>query len=75
MRSHALKTPLPARAQGGNHIPLKQIRARGQGDRVAHAGLEERGLRGEEVEGFEDGGAVAVLQELDEGFDGGDGHG
>lgn len=75
MGAHGVEATLPRRAEGGDHVPLEEVGAGGETDGVADAGLEEGGLCGEEVEGLEDGGGVGVLEELDEGFDGGDGHG
>lgn len=75
MLSHSLEIPSRGRLQRIDHISLKKIRACGKGDGVWDLGFEIVGLCLDQVEGFVDGGYVAVNEKLDECFDGGDGHG
>ncbi|KAK3202959.1 hypothetical protein GRF29_154g1366900 [Pseudopithomyces chartarum] len=61
--------------QGGDEVPLEEIGACGEGDRVRDRGFEDGGVVLEEGEGLGDGGHGGVRYCFYEGFDGGDGHG
>ncbi len=61
--------------EGLGDVAKEEFGAGGKGDRVLDVGLEVIRLRLEEVHGLEDGGDIRLLEENNQGLDGGNWHG
>lgn len=59
----------------GDEVLLEEVSAGGEGDGVGDGVAQTVRVRLDEVDGLEDGGGGGRVEELDEGFDGGDGLG